>query len=329
MLISYNFLKKYVNIDIPSSELANKMNMHGLAVDEIVEKKCEITDVFVAKILKIEKHPNADKLSLCTVTDGKETMTVVCGAKNIKENQVVPLAKEGAHLTNNVIIKKTSIRGIESNGMLCSAKELGINDDHSGILILDPKKYKIGQPFLPFESDTIFNVDITPNRPDLLCITGVARLISGILNKKFTPPDTVIKKEYIDGTLDINKKLKVKLLNNRKCLRYAVRLVEGIKVDESPQWLKNILVSSGIRPINNIVDITNYVMLEMNQPLHAFDYDKLVENTIVVRNAKPWESILALNGKNYNLNEDDLIIADAIKPVAIAGIMGGGTLFCK
>jgi len=323
LLISYNFLKKYVNIDIPASELANKMNMHGLAVDEIIEKKCEITNVFVAKILKIEKHPNADKLSLCTVTDGNETMSVVCGAKNIKENQIVPLAKDGATLPNNVTIKKTSIRGIESNGMLCSAKELGINDDHSGILILDPEKYKIGQKFLPFESDTIFNVDITPNRPDLLCITGVARLISGILDEKFTPPVPVIKKEFIDKTLDINKKLKVKLLDTKRCLRYSARLIQGVKIDESPQWLKNILLSSGIRPINNVVDITNYVMLEMNQPLHAFDYDKLTENTIIVRTAKSGESILALNGKNYNLNEDNLIIADAGKPVAIAGIMGG------
>lgn len=324
MQINLNFIKNYVDIkNIPLNELVNKMNMHGLPVDEIIEKKSNISNVYVAKILDIQQHPNADKLSLCKVTDGKNIYSVVCGAKNIKINDIVPLAIEGATLPNNIKIKKAVIRGVESNGMLCSAKELGLGDDHSGILILDPQKNEIGTPFIPFETDTIFNIDITPNRSDLLCATGIARLLSGILNKKFNYPVTKIKKDFLDKKLDINKELNVKVLDKQKCLRYAVRLIKGVKIAESPVGLKNTLLACGIRPINNIVDITNYVMLELNQPLHAFDYNKLTEHTIIVRRAEKDESIIALNGKKYTLNEEDLIIADAKQPIAIAGVMGG------
>lgn len=323
MQISLNFIKKYTDINLNLNELVNKMNNYGLPVDEIIEKKCEVSNVYVAQILDIQKHPNADKLSLCKVTDGKNTYSVVCGAKNIKVNDIVPLAIDGAHLPGNIVIKKTTIRGIESEGMLCSAKELGISDDSTGILILNSEKNKIGEPFIPFESDIILNIDITPNRSDLFCATGIARLLSSILNKKFYYPDFKIKKDFVDNKLDINKELKVKLIDKEKCLRYAVRLIKGVKIAESPSWLKETLLSCGIRPINNIVDITNYVLLELNQPLHAFDYNKLAEHTIIVRRAEKNEEILALNEKKYTLTDDDLVIADARQPIAIAGVMGG------
>ncbi len=323
MKINLNFIKKYTNVNLSINSLVNKMNMHGLPVDEVIEKKLNFSNVYVAKILDIQKHPNADKLSLCKVTDGKNNYSIVCGAKNIKVNDIVPLALDCAQLPDNITIKKTVIRGIESEGMLCSAKELGLNDDQSGILILDPEKHKIGSPFIPYEEDVVFNIDITPNRSDLLCATGIARLLSSILNKKFNYPDCQMNKNFIDKKLDINKKLNVKVLDSKKCLRYAVRLIKGVEVKESPDWLKETLISCGIRPINNIVDITNFVMLELNQPLHAFDYNKLTDNTIIVRCAKDKESIVALNGKKYELTCDDLVIADAKQPVAIAGVMGG------
>lgn len=323
MKINLNFIKKYININLNINELINKMNMHGLPIDEVIEKKLNFSNVYIAKILDIQKHPNADKLSLCRVTDGEKNYSIVCGAKNIKVNDIVPLALDGAQLPDNITIKKTVIRGIESEGMLCSAKELGLNEDHSGILILDPEKNKIGSPFIPFNHDVLFNIDITPNRSDLLCATGIARLLSSILNKKFDYPDCQINKNFIDKKFDIYEKLNVKVLDSKKCLRYAVRMIKGVKVKESPDWLKETLLSCGIRPINNIVDITNFVMLELNQPLHAFDYNKLVDNTIIVRCAKDKERIIALNGKKYELTGDDLVIADAKQPVAIAGVMGG------
>jgi phenylalanyl-tRNA synthetase beta chain len=323
MFISYNWLKEYIDINVLPKELSNIMNLYGLPVEEMIEIKQKFSNVFITKILDIQKHPNADNLTICKVTDNKEIYNVVCGAKNIKIGDVVPFAKDGAVLPGNVKIKTTKIRGIDSFGMLCSAKELGISDDHAGILLLDSEKNKIGDPFIAFEPDTIFNLEITPNRPDLLCITGVARFLSFIFDKKIKYPSYNISNTNIDKLLDINEKIKIEVLDSELCPRYTARFIEGVKVGESPDWLKRRLEACNIRPINNIVDVTNYILLELNQPLHAFDYDKLQNKKIKVRKALSNESIVALDDKSYNLNVHNLIIADDARPIAIAGIMGG------
>jgi phenylalanyl-tRNA synthetase beta chain len=323
MLVSYNWLKEYIDIDIPAKELADKLYMSGLAVEEVIEKKAEVENVVVARILHIEKHPNADKLSYCDVSDGESVYKVVCGAQNIAEGQTVPLAKIGASLPGGIKIKRTKIRGIESEGMLCSGKELGMSGDHSGILLLDEKKYKLGESFAPSKPDTIFNFEITPNRPDLLSLTGIARLVSAVFKKPVNYPSYAIRPEHIARDLDIHGIINVENLSGGSCPRYSARVIEGVTVKESPEWLSTRLISAGIRPINNIVDVTNYVMLELNQPLHAFDHKKLKDKKIIIRPAKSGEKITALDGKVYSPKPSDLMIADSADAVAIAGVMGG------
>jgi phenylalanyl-tRNA synthetase beta chain len=323
MLLSYNWLKEYLELNMSPAELADRLNMSGIPIEEVIEKRSEVSGVFAAGILSVEKHPNADNLSLCNVTDGKEQFKIVCGAKNIAPGQVVPLAKEGAALPGGVKIKKTTIRGVESSGMLCSAKELGIAEDHSGILILNPEEYKPGQPYIPFQPDTILSLEITPNRPDLLCMTGIARFIAALTGRQLKSPSCEINKNNIDASLDINPKFRVLIKDPDRCPRYTARLIEGVKVRESPAWIRERLSNAGIRPINNIVDVTNYVMLELNQPLHAFDFSKIKDAEIIVRTARKGEKITALDGKLYELKETDLVIADSKEPIAIGGVMGG------
>lgn len=323
MLVSYNWLKDYIDLKMSPAELADRLNISGLPVEKVQEINSGVAGVVVAKILSVEKHPNADNLSLVDVTDGKEQLKIVCGAKNIAPGQVVPLAKDGASLPGGVKIKKTKIRNVESSGMLCSSKELGIDDSHAGILLLDPDTHKLGEPFVPYSPDTVIHLEITPNRPDLLCMTGVARFISTITGLEMKYPSCEIKKELIDSTLDIHVKLKVDTRDALRCPRYTARLIEGVTIKESPAWLKDRLIAAGIRPINNVVDATNYVMLEINQPLHAFDYSRIKTGNIIVRTAAKGEKITALDGRTYELKDTDLVIADPKEPVAIAGVMGG------
>ncbi|PKL91611.1 MAG: phenylalanine--tRNA ligase subunit beta [Candidatus Goldiibacteriota bacterium HGW-Goldbacteria-1] len=323
MLASYNWIKEYIDINIPSDEFASKLYMSGLACEEIIEKKAEISNVVAAKILKIDKHPNADKLAYCDVTDGTQTYKVVCGAPNIKEGQTVPLARLGATLPGGVTIKRSKIRGIESEGMMCSGRELGFGDDHSGIMLLDETKYPLGTEFSPVKADTVFNFEITPNRPDLLCITGIARLASAVYKKPVKMPSWTLQDANIDPKLDINSMLQVENQSPERCPRYAARIIKDVTVKDSPEWLKEKLISAGVRPINNIVDVTNFVLLELNQPLHAFDYARLKGSKIIIRTAKKGEKITALDGKTYEPKETDLMIADSTEPAAIAGVMGG------
>ncbi len=323
MLLSYNWLKEYIDIDMPAAELAEKLNMAGLPVEEIIEHKPPFTDVYSAEVLSVEKHPNADKLSLCSVYDGSETRKVVCGAPNVKKGHIVPLAKEGAVLSGGFKIKKTKIRGVESRGMICSEKELGLGDDQGGIMVLAPGSYKPGDVFSPVKPDTVFNLEITPNRADLLCVAGLARLISACLGKKVSYPDASIPKKYINPSQDIKKSLSIKIEDKKNCPRYSARLIQGVNTGESPGWLKEKLLSMNVRPINNIADITNYILLEMNHPLHAFDYSKIKGKKIIVRPAKNGEKITALNSETYTLNDKNLVIADSDDPIAIAGVMGG------
>jgi len=322
MLLSFNWLKEYVDINITPSELADKLNLAGLPVEEIKTLDSGVSGVIVAKITSIEKHPNADNLSICDVYTGSETLKIVCGAKNIAPGQIVPLATIGAVLPGNITIKKAKIRGFESIGMLCSSKELGIDDGIDGIMQLGDG-YKPGQPYVPYSSDTILSLEITPNRPDLLCVTGIARFVSAITGIPCKFPDTSLKKELIDTTLDIHAKLKVDVRDTERCPRYCARLIENVKIMPSPQWLKDRLIASGLRPINNVVDVTNYVLLELNQPLHAFDLSKIKSGNIIVRTALNREKITALDKRIYELKESDLVIADTKEAIAIAGVMGG------
>jgi len=323
MILSYNWLKELVDIKLSPTELAEKLNLSGLPVEEITETGAGVTGVVVARILKIEKHPNADKLSYCDVSDGTNTYKVVCGAQNITEGMTVPLATIGAVLPGDFKIKRSKIRGIESEGMLCSAKELGIGGDHSGILPLDPERFPVGASYSPGVPDTLLSIEITPNRPDLLSMIGAARFIAAITGAKVNEPDCSIKPGLIDNSTDINKMLSVDVTDASLCPRYCARVIKNVKVTESPDWLKKKLANLGVRPINNIVDITNYVLFELNQPLHAFDYKKIRGAKIVVRTAADGETITALDGKVYKAKSTDLMIADESSPIAIAGVMGG------
>lgn len=323
MHLSYNWLKKYIDLGLSPEELVNKLNISGLPVEHVQEIKSGVSGVVVARILKIEKHPNANKLKYCDVTDGKEVLKVVCGAPNIEENDIVPLAKIGATLPGGITIKQTAIRGLDSFGMMCSAKELGLGADHSGILKLNPAENRLGSAYDPVTPDTIITLEITPNRADLLCVTGVARFIAGILDKKLLMPSCEIPQDKVDKALDINKKLTVTIKDPSRCPRYAARIIDGVTIKDSPRWLKEALQAAGVRPINNVVDVTNYVMFELNQPLHAFDYEKIKDSSIIVRTALPGEKIVALDGKIYEPKATDLMITDSTQPIAIAGVMGG------
>jgi len=235
--------------------------------------------------------------------------------------QIVPLAKEGATVSGGHKIKRSKIRGIESNGMICSAAELGLESESSGILILDEDRHALGSPFIPARPDTVLGFEITPNRPDLLSMLGVARLVSAVFGLPLKPVPRPACPS--DPSLDINSLIKIENTDTGRCPRYTAAVISGVTVKESPAWLKERLTYLGIRPINNVVDATNYVMLEQNQPLHAFDHKKLRDKTIKIRTASDGESITALDGKTYKLKNTDLVIADSSNPVAIAGVMGG------
>jgi phenylalanyl-tRNA synthetase beta chain len=323
MLISYNWLKKYIDLNLTPEALTEVFNNYGLPVEESSSTKAAFTGVVTAKVVSVAKHPQADSLNLCDVFDGSETLQIVCGATNVAAGQTVALAKIGAVLPGDFRIKKAKIRGIESNGMICSSSELGLSNESSGIMVLDPAMFVPGQPFEPSKPDTIYSLEITPNRPDLLCVTGVARFIASRLGLPLKYPSAEMDASAIDKNLSISSKIIIKNESAEKCPRYTARLIFGVKVCDSPEWLKQALESSGIRPINNIVDVTNYVLLELNQPLHAFDLKKLGGSRLIIRPASKGEKILALDGKQYHPSAEDLVIADEKDPAALAGIMGG------
>lgn len=318
--ISYNWLKSYVKTSLTPQEFAKQISLSGPSVDRINEVKPNFSKVVVGQILKIDQHPDADKLHVCQVATGeKEPLQIVCGAPNIAEGQKVPVVLVGGKV-GDFDIKPAKLRGVESFGMMCSQKELGLGDDHTGIYIL-PVYVKVGQPLesvMPIE-DAIMDIEITSNRPDAMSVIGIAREAAAILNESFlyhTPkPNLNIK----DGQKD----LKVKVAETKLCPRYSAIVMSGIKVEASPLWMQQRLLASGLRPINNLVDITNYILLEFGQPMHVFDFDKLSGAEINVRFAKKGEKILALDGKEYELADDQLVIADKEAPVAVAGVMGG------
>jgi len=279
-------------------------------------------NIVVGEVVAITPHPNADRLTLATVDLGGERLTSVCGAPNVDIGQKVPFAHSGAQLIDPesgelVRLKKAKIRGVASAGMICSERELGISDRHEGIMVLPPDAPS-GTPLSEYLGDTTLDLDITPNRPDLLSIIGIAREVAALTGKAINIPDTI----YAEAGESIVGKASVEIRDPGLCPRYCATLITDAKVGPSPLWLEQRLLACGMRPINNIVDVTNYVMLEYGQPLHAFDFEKISEKRIIVRRARN-ESIITLDGMGRDLSSDMLVIADGKRPVAIAGVMGG------
>ncbi len=321
MKISLNWIRDYVTFDLSSQDIADRLTMVGLEVEEIHALAPPFSGVVVGKILKIQKHPHADKLVVCEVDVGrKQTLQVVCGAPNTAEGQVVPVATVGAILQEGQAIEAATLRGIQSEGMICSERELGISDDHSGILVLDPDQHQIGELFsdhLP--SDTVLEVNVTPNRPDCLSHIGIAREVSVIVGNPLMRPAISLKES--DPSSD--HWIAVDILDPDACPRYCARVVRDVKIGPSPRWMKERLEAVGIRSINNVVDVTNFILMETGQPLHGFDYDLIQGRRIVVRKAAQGEAFTTLDGQKRVLESDDLLICDGERAVALAGVMGG------
>lgn len=326
MKVTYNWLKEFVDFNYSPQELAEKLTMLGLEVELVVPIKPVFSGIIVGKILEIKKHPNADKLLLCKVTTGKESLSIVCGAHNIKTGDLVPVATIGSVLSNGTKITKRAIKGIESNGMLCSEQELGLTDYISGIFILSSENINTKLPELGTKlqnclalEDTIFDISITPNRGDALSVIGLVREIGALVKK----PIKRQKISFPQKGEPTNKLVKVNVRNKQLCPRYTARIITGIEIKPSPFWLRYRLGLVGTRAINNIVDITNYVLLEQGQPLHAFDYQLIKGNTINIRQANNKEKIITIDNETRTLDKDVLVITDKEKPIALAGVMGG------
>lgn len=323
-----SWIKNYVDIDCSVEELTAKLFSCGFEVEEIINIGENIDKIVTCKVLAINKHPNADKLSVVDVDAGKYgKLQIVTSAKNIFVDAVVPVALDGATLNNGEKIVTGELRGVTSYGMFCSGEELGITDDWyegasvNGILILD-NGMPLGEDVkkLLDIDDTIFDINITANRPDCQSILGIAREVAAVLNKPFKMPDLSFDTEKTLKTTDV---VKVSDRAFDLCPRYISHLVKDIKIEQSPLWLKRRLFSMGLRSINNIVDITNFVLLEVGQPMHAFDLNDIGGSEIIIRRAENGEKITTLDEKEFTLTENNLVICDANKPVALAGIMGG------
>jgi len=323
MKVSLNWLRDYIDITLPLKDLAHRLTMSGTEV-----KGTEFTgqawdNIVVGEIITVEPHPNADRLKLVTVDLGVEHSKVVCGAPNVRVGDKVPFARVGAQLIDAhtgelVQLKPAKIRGIISEGMACSEKELGISDRHEGLMVL-PSEAPLGIPLADYLGDAILDLDVTPNRPDCLSVIGIAREVSALTRQEMhlSPP---YHQEEGPG---IEQLASVEIADADLCRRYCASLIDGVKVAPSPPWMQQRLNACGMRPINNIVDVTNYVMLEYGQPLHAFDFRQIRGGKIIVRRASEGESIISLDGAERILNPDMLVIADSQLPVAIAGVMGG------
>ncbi|WP_099203303.1 phenylalanine--tRNA ligase subunit beta [Miniphocaeibacter massiliensis] len=325
MLLPIVWMKEYINKDLDLMELVNKVTSTGSHVESIDNLGENLNNIVVAKIISIEKHPNADKLSLVKVNDGTGEVDIVTGAKNMKEDDLVVFAKIGAKLPNGLEIQPVDLKGIISPGMLCSYEELGFNDkvvpknSQEGVIILE--NGTPGQSIVEALQivDPVIEFEITPNRPDCLSIIGMAREVAATFNSKIEIP----KIELTTEIENIEKYFNSVEVESDNCLRYVGKIVKDIVVKESPQWMQNYLMQAGMRPINNIVDITNYVLLELGQPLHAFDIEHLADKKIIVRQAMEEEKVTTLDKKDRQLLSSDLVIADGEKTVAIAGVMGG------
>lgn len=321
MRIPLSWLAQYISLTQTPDEIANKLTMAGLEVDAYETTGAHLQDVVVARVLEANKHCNADKLTVAMVSDGQTTYQVVCGAPNCRAGIKVALARVGAQLQGEkgiFEIKQAKIRGIESSGMLCSGKELGLSDDDEGIMEL-PEYFKEGWSLASIYADTIFEISLTPNLSHCASVMGVARELAAILGQPFRLPQINVR----ESEEPIENSLRLQVSDAEGCPRYACRVIKNVHVGPSPDWLKMYIEKCGLRSVNNVVDVTNYVLLEMGHPLHAFDYDQLEGQEIVVRKAKEREFIQTLDGKERILKETMLVICDSQRPVAIAGVMGG------
>ena len=331
MKTSVEWLKEYTNVDVTTKDLADILTMTGTKVETIEEKGKEIQNVVVGKILTIEKHPDADKLVVTKVDIGEDIVQIVTGAKNIKVGDIIPVAKDGSSLPKGVKIKKGKLRGVDSCGMMCSIGELELSKEEypeqieDGIMIL-PKEYesKLGQDIVDVLDlrEDILDFEITPNRPDCLSIEGLGRETAVSLKNEFKNPRKNLDKIEVENKKEIEG-LRVDIKAPDLCYRYIARVVKNVKIGPSPKWMVRRLKACGIRSINNIVDITNYVMLELGEPMHAFDIESIEGKHIIVRRANKDEKITTLDGVERQLNDDILVISDEKKAVAIAGVMGG------
>jgi phenylalanyl-tRNA synthetase beta chain len=342
MKVTLNWLRQYVDFDWSPEELAERLTMLGLEVEGVRKIGGEFEGIVVAQILAREKHPNADKLSVCRVQDGRGERLIVCGAQNFQAGDKVPLILPGASLPPKAgekepfTIKVGKIRGVESHGMLCSPQELGLPDQVDGLLILRPEA-PVGQPFAEYLGraghDVIYDLEITPNRPDLNSVIGIAREIAAVTGRPLRRPEPQVAAGALSvagapaGTT-LDNYVRVRVLEPELCPRYTARVIIGVKVGPSPDWLRTVLEKVGLRSINNVVDVSNYVMLETGQPLHTFDY-RLIGRaadgtpTIVVRRAVEGEKFVTLDGLERTLTTDHLLIADEARGIALAGVMGG------
>ncbi len=325
MWISLKIIGRMVDIsDITPEAIADRLTMSTAEIEGIEYLNSFFKDIYTAKLISVEPHPDADKLTLCYADTGKEKFQVVCGATNHKAGDIVAFATVGTKFSEDFVIKKTKIRGVESSGMFCSLRELGLSDEHSGIHIF-PENTVIGKPLSEIFSDWVdvrLNIDnksIT-HRPDLWGHEGFAREIAAMFDKEIRKP---ANRSVLSG-LKSNDTLKVSIRDKNASSRYTALVVDNIKITESPDWLKSAVTALGMRPINNIVDITNYVMAEIGEPMHAFDRKKLKGDEIIVRLAAKGEKITTLDGRSHDLTTEDIVIADISGPIALAGVMGGG-----
>jgi phenylalanyl-tRNA synthetase beta chain len=323
MRVPVKWLKDYLNITVSPAELANRLTMAGNEVKAVEIIGANWENVSVGQILSINPHPNADRLRLASVQTVQGEQTVVCGAPNIKVGQKIVFASIGAelkdgHTGQTIKLKLAKIRGVESKGMICSEMELGISQSHEGILVL-PDDAPIGISLNDYLGDAIIDIDVTPNRPDCLSVIGIARESAALTGNPVRIPEV----KYIQSAIRVEEKISVDIQAPDLCPRYCASLITDIKIMPSPKWMQDRLIACGLRPINNIVDISNYVMLEYGQPLHTFDYDKIRGQKIIVRRANDNENMVSLDGVERKLNSNMLVIADQERAIAVAGVMGG------
>ncbi|MBI2869263.1 MAG: phenylalanine--tRNA ligase subunit beta [Chloroflexi bacterium] len=323
MKVPLKWLREYVRPGLPAAEIARRLTMAGNEARQIEPAGKKWENVVIGRITAVNPHPNADRLRLVTVDAGNEQPTVVCGAPNTRAGDKVAFARVGAelidpHTGKTSRLTPAKIRGVVSAGMACSEKELGISESHEGILILPPDA-PVGMPLSDYLSDIVFDLEVTPNRPDCLSVIGIAREVSALTGENLRLPEPA----YGEAAPPVEERLTVEIIEPELCPRYCASLVTGVRLGPSPAWMQERLLACGMRPINNIVDITNYVMLEYGQPLHAFDYDKVQGKGIIVRRARSGETTATLDGVSRVLSDNTLVIADKARAVALAGVMGG------